>query len=84
MSAITRRTRRHRSNEQRPDWKVPTDNRALDNATLLPACRKPPLTPVLYSDALDILGVPTPQCAARSEPPGSGGNAWGLFFGNRG
>jgi hypothetical protein len=27
---------------------VPTDRSALDNATLLPACRNPPLTCVLY------------------------------------
>jgi hypothetical protein len=44
-------------------WRVPTDRSALDNATLLPACGKPSLTRVLYSDAIDISGVPSPQCA---------------------
>jgi hypothetical protein len=64
---------------------VPTDRRSLDNATLLPACRKPPLTPVLYFGCHRYFGrPPLPSARARSEPPGSGGNAWGLFFGNRG
>jgi hypothetical protein len=39
---------------------------------------------VLYSDVSDISGVPLPSARARSEPPGSGGNAWGLFFSNSG
>jgi hypothetical protein len=39
---------------------------------------------VLHSDVIDISGVPLPSARARSEPPGSGGNAWGLFFANRG
>ena len=36
----------------------PTDGSALDNAILSPACRKRPLTPVLYCDAIGISGVP--------------------------
>jgi hypothetical protein len=68
-----------------PRLQVPTDRRSLDNATLLPACRKPPLTPVLYFGCHRYFGrPPLPSARARSEPPGSGGNAWGLFFGNRG
>jgi hypothetical protein len=46
-----------------PRRRVPTDGSALDNATLLPACRKRLLTRVLYSDAIDISGVPSPQCS---------------------
>jgi hypothetical protein len=42
---------------------VPSGRTALDNATFLPVCRKPPLTPALYSDAIEISGVPSPQCA---------------------
>ena len=49
------------------DWSrsclVPTDRSALDNATLLPACRKPPFTRVLYSDAVENPSVRTTQCA---------------------
>ena len=49
---------------------VPTGGSALDIATLLPACRKLPLTRVLYSDAIGISGVPSPQCAPGVGPPG--------------
>jgi hypothetical protein len=50
--------------------RVPTGRTALDSATLLPACRKSPLTPVLYSDAIAIFsGVPAPQCARPDQTP---------------
>ena len=68
MSATSRRTRRQATT-------VPTDRSALDNATLLPACGKHSLTPVLYFDAIDISSVPhhtrevNPQ-AAEATPGG--------------
>jgi hypothetical protein len=56
--------------------RVPTDRSALDNATLLPAYRKPPLTPVLYLDAINISGFHhhtrevNPQAADEATPGG--------------
>jgi hypothetical protein len=42
--------------------RVPTDRTSLDNAALLPACRNPPLTPVLYCNA-SIFRASPPQRA---------------------
>jgi hypothetical protein len=64
--------------------RAPTDKSVLDNATLLPACRKPPLTRVLYSD-IDVSGAPLSSAHARSRTIRRCvcSDAWGLFFDNR-
>jgi hypothetical protein len=41
-------------------WRVPSGRSTHDNSMLLPACRKPSRTPVLYLDGTEISGVATP------------------------
>jgi hypothetical protein len=64
---------------------VPTDRMALENATLLPACRKPLLTPELYFRCHRYFGRPLYPVRARSRPSGVyEPPAWGFYFDNRG
>ena len=63
--------------------RVPTDRSTLNNATLLPASRKPPLTPVLYFGCHRYFGRPlSPVARAWSRTPRRCvcSDAWGLFF----
>ena len=64
-------------------WRVPIGTSALDNATLWPACRKPPLTPVLYFDAI-FRASPLPERAPGVDPQALCSGPGGFFFGNAG